>query len=394
MKHCNIFLALLLALVCSTALAQSGDNRVIVTSSHDTTRTIFAADRAKTFKITFDSVDVVTVTPVLVEAGSYSLIIKYDFPEGAKTIYSYLYPDSLEPSDWHAEGVKHNYRFTSDASCTDTITNLTPSTTYVIGVYTIDSYGLESFAKIQATTLERPALDPPQIGDILYADGTWSTTLDANRTPIAIIFSTTPSAIDQAHGWTHGYAMALKDAGKAIKWATASGDHQLGDSYYTSDSSYYYQTNKDGYTETMKLINAGKSGSVTFPAAETAVAYTATVPTGTSGWYLPSIGQWYDILVNLGQQSATMHRYNEYLGYWDNTISAALTNINGKLKVAGDGNYDSIISDWTWFWTSSEYSTDRAYYVAFDYEDNGIDLDAYFKTYGFSSNRIRPVIAF
>ena len=56
--------------------------------------------------------------------------------------------------------------------------------------------------------------NPVTVGDYYYSDGTWGS-YDANKTVIGIIFSNTTSSADKSHGWTHGYAMALQNAGSA-----------------------------------------------------------------------------------------------------------------------------------------------------------------------------------
>ena len=61
------------------------------------------------------------------------------------------------------------------------------------------------------------------IGSYYYSDGTWGDLGDNNRmvsgvmakTAIGVIFSTEPSTKDKGFGFTHGYAMALKNAARS-----------------------------------------------------------------------------------------------------------------------------------------------------------------------------------
>ena len=139
------------------------------------------------------------------------------------------------------------------------------------------------------------------VGDYLFSDGTWGSLVGndlGSATPIAVIFSKTTSTTDSTNGWTHGYAMALKDASTSAAWGSAA----------TRLTGFYINTaaemiaDKDGYTHT-QYVN-----SSIYPApyaAATTYQSTVSAPSSTSGWYLPSIGQWFDICVNLGKMSAT-----------------------------------------------------------------------------------------
>ena len=60
----------------------------------------------------------------------------------------------------------------------------------------------------------------PAIGDYVYSDGTWGPLVYyEDKWPQAVIFSNYTSAEDRAAGFTHGYAMALKDAAWPTTWA-------------------------------------------------------------------------------------------------------------------------------------------------------------------------------
>jgi len=172
--------------------------------------------------------------------------------------------------------------------------------------------------------------DVPDIGDYYFSDGSWGTLADratATVYPIGVVFSNTTSANDKAHGWTHGYAMALTNAAtnystKTCQWSSSNSaengisyqDNISGQTYtYTDYGSQYYNTftkNKDGYSENQVIVKKGTLGysPTTYPAIYYALNYATTgstymAPIGSSGWYLPSIGQWYDIYTNLGTMS-------------------------------------------------------------------------------------------
>jgi hypothetical protein len=229
--------------------------------------------------------------------------------------------------------------------------------------------------------------DGTTTGEFLFSDGSWGT-LAANptKTPIAIVFSNEPSATDKAAGYTHGYAMALKDANTGTIWGPYGTD-VIGLTNVTTTSALI--ADKDGRTES-NVIN-----SSTYPAAYAATTtYKSTVsaPSGTSGWYLPSIGQWFDICVNLGEMSSSAGNNNYYDGgsylYWSGPSLNCATNINNKLQSVGENKYTKFAKG-NIYWSSSEYSRDRAYYVYFGSSYPGLNND--YKGYSY---KVRPVIAF
>ena len=67
------------------------------------------------------------------------------------------------------------------------------------------------------------------------------------------------------------------------------------------------------------------------------------------------------------------------------------------MSLVGAANYEPIkvsSGDYQWFWSSSESGDQQAYAVFFDQDQLVVEIAAYFKNYGFSTNRVRPVIAF
>ncbi len=218
------------------------------------------------------------------------------------------------------------------------------------------------------------------IGDFLFSDGTWgSLSQNSSKTPIAIIFMNTVSTTDKTSGYTHGYAMALKDASTSSQWSTLN---KLITGNATFDTTLL-RDNYDGLTNTQQILSAGSSSEC--PAAYAAKNYNnGEHPVGTSQWYLPSYWQWYQLLVNLGcaSTSPTIGTSNVQ---WNNVSCA--TNISKRISLAGSGNYNSFAE--TQYWSSSEYYSGYAYRA--NISSSGADLDYSSKT---TTYYVRPVIAF
>ena len=294
------------------------------------------------------------------------------------------------------------------------------------------------------------SFDDPDIGEYYFSDGSWGTLADhgtADVHPIGVIFSNQTSDIDKKHGWTHGYAMALTNATTNYStntcfWSSAENsedgityhDDVINQDYtYKDYSSGIYTTfNKDGYSETHVILNSGKSGysASTYPAIYYALNYAtngyyeAPSKTTNSGWYLPSIGQWYDIFANLGGiTSAPTNSYQGYCYWYNSKLSETSTysykcanNINAYFTAISNYNLNNKYSYKTpdlfsnngmsyinssnstsiyggeYYWSSSEYNNSDAGYALF-YDDGGLNLYGDFvkENYYF---RIRPVIAF
>src|SRR5574344_229547 len=216
------------------------------------------------------------------------------------------------------------------------------------------------------------------IGDYLFSDGMWGTLADnPGKTPVAVIFSTTTSTADQAHGWKHGYAMALKNV-SSTKWKWGPlGTNPTGSWITTDDAAI---ADKDGLTYTPHI------NSSTYPAGYAAAT---TAPSSTSGWYLPSIGQWFDIFVNLGRMNATVYSTTGYDIYWFGQAATCVKNLNSYLTCLTSGTFTTFgTSDY--YWSSSEYRiTDNAYSAYF--ASGNVRLDYCNKT---NNYLVRGVLAF
>lgn len=260
--------------------------------------------------------------------------------------------------------------------------DLKPQTEYVVATLAYDEFGLPcETATLSITTDARAQLAPAQVGDFLYADGSWSTELQTGKTPVAIIFATATSAADQSLGYTHGYALALRDAGTAA-WTTEADENESGTTIGSNDDADL--TDLDGLTHTQQLLVHAD----VHPAACAARNY-ATAPYGTSGWFLPSTGQWLQVCRALGGLTDdSFVRADSGAATWSaDAAQTVISAVNARLATAGQ-NYSPL--NQTYYWASTERNVMSAYYL-YIMGTYGLQLQSYYKNAEFT---VRPVVAF
>jgi len=261
-------------------------------------------------------------------------------------------------------------------------------------------------------------------GNFYYNDGSWGTSAAPTdgRTAIGVVFSNQTSTADKAHGWTHGYAMALTNAASNVTWSSSTNaSTQEFTPLVTTLTGY--ETELSGYDHCQTILNKEKANnnlssfSTDYPAIYYALnygtssvggtQYAAPIATNNSGWYLPSSGQWYQIVTNLGGISTGTTPAQDTdtgsglaLWYYSGKASTTSSGINSYLsKVVSGGNlidWSYSSSDWTTgrvYWCSSERNGSYACDMLFTSDG---DLDLYFasKTNLSSRSRVRSTIAF
>ena len=133
------------------------------------------------------------------------------------------------------------------------------------------------------------------IGDIYYSDGSWSSTYDSSKTPIGVVVSTNPDYCEKAKGYGHGLVMALKNASTSATWGPkTTNEESLDDKNILSK----FYNDVSGLKNTKAISDAHTSSTfqTDYPAFYAAINYTVAFPPSCSGWFLPSIGQWWDVL--------------------------------------------------------------------------------------------------
>ena len=233
-------------------------------------------------------------------------------------------------------------------------------------------------------------LNDLSVGNFLFSDGTYgSIPNNPGKTPIAIIFSTSTTSNDVAQSYIHGYAMALKDIALTYTWEDGQMDNSDLDNY--NGTSYLDRMDMEGFKNSL-FEGSGYHASM---AAQN--SYGVAAPTGTSGWFLPSSGQWFKIISNLGSLATTGISVDGWHGTTENMISARVAHsINNRMSVLPSSSYDPFevvtpTGESIYYWSSTEYDNNDALAACFG--NDGSMLFATNKAKNVAC-RVRPIIAF
>lgn len=286
-----------------------------------------------------------------------------------------------------------------------------------------------------------------KVGDYFYSDGTWSSVYDNSKTLVGLVFSTNMLQADVDAGYTHGYVMALTDAGYnynggsptkvKYQWRDYTPGKSAGDpkengffniggaTQYTNDATYWQSIKTDlaGREHTATIL--ADANQADYLAAHAAAEYGVTVPTTgehkTSGWYLPSIGQLYALAYNFAGRTAwnglTFYNnskgregeYNEYHNcYFAAGADVTTTELNNYLTarlvtaagLTAGQDYQPFIDrltesnnasdQWAAYWSSSDYSAFCGLNLDF-YSNGRLRFHCNYKT---NAYYVRPVLAF
>lgn len=264
-------------------------------------------------------------------------------------------------------------------------------------------------------------LTQAEIGDYYMSDGTLRKSnykfMESEKSQvIGVVFQTYKAAPgrfgdaeknalhDKGVDTPHGLVMAVKEANNGIGCAwknTADDEKGLDNMAFLSDA--YSDIN--GLSNYNKVKDNDESFS-NHPAFKAILDFEVLAPQSSTGWFLPSSGQWWDCVANLGKmdsylsskQSDSQNEYwnwyyaesgsdsnstyiNKEQGYVQNQINSYLTLLGS--------NADQIKN--SVYWSSSEHSSTLARYVAFDSKAFSIDCSGGNKML---ERYVRPVLAF
>lgn len=245
----------------------------------------------------------------------------------------------------------------------------------------IQSYDNNNFDVIENKSIEITVLTSPfltdysqlQVGDYYYADGSFSHDKQQGKMCIGIVFSLQTTEEEKKHRWTHGQIISLKDMEGVVEWEDNHfycTELSLPHIKYPSINNLHL-SDENGYLYT----HSGQTIGRRFPAFEKARNYPVPLPERkTSGWYLPSIGQWKNIITNLGKVCIDNNNFFDKLTCNLNMQAYSMDGINS-------------------YWSSSENTQDEAWCINIDYYDpiKGMLMSRH-KAY--TCLHIRPVAAF
>ena len=261
--------------------------------------------------------------------------------------------------------------------------------------------------------------------DYYYSDGSWSdggyrrfadgteAWLDIAPTEgkkvIGIVFQADRNRMSQTEkskGWEQGYAVSVTVCGDyswidvwnwGVWGSTIVGMENDALTTFTACKNFI-----SGYEATQKVINDVGSGSAEalkdteYEAFYQVCQYGKTddtkqyaAPEKSSGWYLPSVGQWWDIAENLFGCKLEAPA-NAPDGSAENGQDKPYIKKNIKTQlywIPGAQGFTSAHD----YWTSSIYDEYYAWYVGFDEKTDIISLDRGRKD---ASRQVRAVIAF
>ena len=220
------------------------------------------------------------------------------------------------------------------------------------------------------------------VGSVVTTDGNVYATVAAasaaSKTAVAVIaYVGTAGSVDASSGTYKGLAVALSDAnsGSYCKWAESYANCLS--STQTSDIVTALGF-KNGITCTSTLTGDGHTH-----AAATAAASNngTTAPTGTSGWFMPSMGQWNLIVQGLATKKAGSAVTTDLIYFTVNPTYKA-DNLNSVITDAGGTGFQK-----SFYWASTEKNHVGAWAIYFE--------DGYAIQYAKDTNRyVRSIIAF
>jgi len=240
---------------------------------------------------------------------------------------------------------------------------------------------------------------PTTVGTYYFSDGTWGTLADnSSKTPIAVVFSNTPGPLAKSYGFTHGLAIALKDANTDCIWGSYSTTPSGNDTYYTTPvaasgdmdtgfrACYVDGVGASSYSST---YNAYYQCRTVYEGQVQANSYNATSnPSGNknSGWYLPSMGEVTAMFQGLGLVPSYTNLGSDW-GYVSSNVTSSTYSSFQKYFTNAAGTAMTVTSD---YWSSSEYCGSYGA-CAFCYNSSFVYYYAYVKL---RSYYVRAVLAF
>lgn len=260
--------------------------------------------------------------------------------------------------------------------------NLQDNTAYKVVAAARNAEGYSALATLDMQTLEKPFVqEEAKVGDFYYSDGTWSTELNPNKTPIAIVFFAglaSEFGDSLAHykdregnpmSKVNGYAIALWDASwingeeRSQPWTAWENQEYCGTSVMSTGDDIDFL----GYYNTVKIKEKAEElfGGLTPEETNYPACYYASMgyehicpsPAQSSGWFFPS---------------AYQLKYLYSYSYFDdgNVRGCFEMSMNKLIEAYGEDVVQPIYREGAMYWTSTEQidsygASYRAIYMTF-----------------------------
>ena len=326
--------------------------------------------------------------------------------------FRYILPADFSSGDIRCSYISRDRTYSSSITISTTVTANTryhySTSTINIGTYSLDNAQVGDFYCKNAQNE----------GYLIPADV--SLTEEQQKACIGIVYSIDPNRIgtkatevlsSKGVATPHGLVMALTNASEGCQWGEYGKDENSGgmDGAPFKENTRYLKeqyNNVDGYGETHWIINTyGSNGNTALRDTYAAFYYASLYGTeaggtekyavpadGTTSWFIPGIGQWWDILSNLGGVNLDEYKYDIFTNGTINIPGAATAtnNINKYLQKISDAtqfNRSTKLS----FWSSSESSGSGVCCVIFEKNIDYLSLGGYRKD---TSYKVRCSFAF
>lgn len=270
---------------------------------------------------------------------------------------------------------------------TGTVTAVSAGTA-VITATTVNGRTAECTVTVQAA---------PMIGDYFYSDGSWSTELDENKTPVGLVFYIGDITAEDAAlateypDCTHGLVVSLNNTNAdGTTWQNAYESYGATVNSWVESNSGYGSINDaslaNGYnnTKAIEAFNADPANSGwPVEAVQEIVNFRGSHPVeNTSDWYLPSAKEW--MLLSAGQFEGDV---------MDVSSTANLDIINGLLGSISDAEKIEGMNMGPFsipgsFWSSTEHSLE----IELSYSSGGNITTDLYKSGALA--KVRPILAF
>ena len=219
--------------------------------------------------------------------------------------------------------------------------------------------------------VERPV--DPKVGDFFYSDATYSTTLDASKTVVGVVFAVADAngaasadavanypetTLSEIRGWVVG----LKEISPTPRFANAS-DGSAGVNIEGIEGVNTDEADIKGYENTSAWKGNTLSSNAAYAALNAvdsyAETYNATVTGAATGWYLPAIGQLDALRTAYNAENSAVRAALETLSgtadlfaagtggsayYWSSTAKAGESS-NSVRTIVFDSSVENYIAD-------------------------------------------------